>query len=137
MNTKKENFSWYIEHIKYATINVGTQNFERIDLPEFVKNKIYNDTLSCSFIIWRLEKEKLFGIKYANKEITIILDTDDKFFYFQHSEKGQINSGSIYLKKERGEKKFIVSGNYDLLNKLYSVLKIWFGDRVEYLNSND
>ena len=137
MNTKKENFSWYIEHIKYATVNVGTQNFEKIDLPEYVNNKIYNDTLSHSFIIWRLEKEKLFGIKYANKIITINFDDNDKFIYIHHSEKGQINSSSLYLKKESGEKKFIVSGNYDLLNKLYSVLKIWFGDRLEYLNSDD
>jgi hypothetical protein len=133
----KDNFSWYIEPIKYATINMGIENFIKVDLPEYVKNKINNDTLSHSFIIWRLKEENLFGIKYANKEITINLNSIDKFLYLHISEKGNINSGRIYLIKKNGEKKFLISGKIDQLNKLYSVIKIWFGERLEYLSSNN
>ena len=134
---EKDNFNWIKESIKYATINIGNEKYEKINLPKNLKNKIYNDSLSQSFIIWQLKKENLFGIKYANIEITINLDDNDKFLYAHHSEKGQINGGTIYLIKEKKEKKLIVSGNIELLNKLYSVLRIWYGDRLEYLSSDD
>jgi hypothetical protein len=133
----EENFSWLIEHIKYATINVGSENFIKVDLPEYVKSKINNDTLSRSFIIWRLEKESLFGIKYANKEIAIKLKCNDKFLYLQFSEKGNINSGSIFLINKDEDKKLLVSGDIELLSKLYSVLRIWFGDKLEYISSDN
>lgn len=129
-----DNFNWFIANIhKYANLYFYDQNITSVNLPDYVKQRYA--AASGSLILWWLKNDNLFGIKRNEQDIIIHLDSIASFRLYKYHERGNITGTEIkiVLKSVPNDIK-ILSGDSEWIEKLFSVLRLWFGDKVEYMD---
>ena len=136
-------FEWYIVSPVPRGVRLYEDKASTYSTPDYVEERYEHDAPKDALIVWRLTAGGLFGLAQGNNRVCLDVSELERLVLRSYSERGSHKSnGLAAVLRNKDTREQLLTGDSSsdalmALERVFSVLRRWYPEKIEYEEIRD